>query len=183
MCPKDRCLGSLHYNAVSDKVGWQTDKRPRLLLPFLVRDWSLIMGKEWGGVGGATKREQGEGGGHVKFYPYEKGAGGGAEKVLAMLKWGHNKFCAVALSFSHNEKGGGGGAKSFHSLKGGGGGQKFTLILRRGVQKVWGPQFSHFVAPLPVINDPSQRLPHVFLTIPRDIEISYLPCHNLIIHL
>ena len=36
--------------------------------------------------GGATKRE----GGHVKFYPYEKG--GGAEKVLAMLKGGHNKF-------------------------------------------------------------------------------------------
>ena len=30
--------------------------------------------------------------GHVKFYPYEKG--GGAEKVLAMLKGGggHNKF-------------------------------------------------------------------------------------------
>ena len=31
----------------------------------LVRDWSLIKGR-----GGATKRE---GGGHVKFYPYEKG--------------------------------------------------------------------------------------------------------------
>ena len=30
-----------------------------------IRDWSLITGK-----GGATKRE---GGGHVKFYPYEKG--------------------------------------------------------------------------------------------------------------
>ena len=30
------------------------------------------------------------GGGHVKFYPYEKG--GGAEKVLAMLKGGHKKF-------------------------------------------------------------------------------------------
>ena len=26
----------------------------------------------------------------MKFYPYEKG--GGAEKVLAMLKGGHNKF-------------------------------------------------------------------------------------------
>ena len=35
--------------------------------------------------GGATKWE----GGHVKFYPYEKG---GAEKVLAMLREGHNKF-------------------------------------------------------------------------------------------
>ena len=30
-------------------------------------------------------------GGHVKFDPYEKG-GGGAEKVSAMLKGGHNKF-------------------------------------------------------------------------------------------
>ena len=30
------------------------------------------------------------GGGHVKFYPYEKGRR--AEKVLAMLKGGHNKF-------------------------------------------------------------------------------------------
>ena len=28
-------------------------------------------------------------GGHVKFYPYEKG---GAETVLAMLKGGHKKF-------------------------------------------------------------------------------------------
>ena len=28
-------------------------------------------------------------GGHVKFYPYEKGA---AEKVLAILKVGHKKF-------------------------------------------------------------------------------------------
>ena len=38
------------------------------------------------GGGGATKRE---GGGHTKFYPYEKG---GAEKVLAVLKGGHKKF-------------------------------------------------------------------------------------------
>ena len=30
-----------------------------------IRDWSLITGR-----GAATKRE---GGGHVKFYPYEKG--------------------------------------------------------------------------------------------------------------
>ena len=36
------------------------------------------------GEGGATKRE----GGHVKFYPYEKG---GAEKVLAILKGGAEK--------------------------------------------------------------------------------------------
>ena len=46
-----------------------------------LRDWSLITGRG----GGATKRE----GGHVKFYPYEKGgrksfshAEGGAQKVL-----------------------------------------------------------------------------------------------------
>ena len=34
--------------------------------------------------------QNGRGGGHVKFYPYEKG--GGAEKVLAILKGGHKKF-------------------------------------------------------------------------------------------
>ena len=39
----------------------------------LFRDWSLITGR---------------GGGHVKFYPYEKE---GAEKVLAMLKGGAQK--------------------------------------------------------------------------------------------
>ena len=33
----------------------------------------------------------GGGAGHVKFYPYEKG-GGGAEKVLAMLKGEYKKF-------------------------------------------------------------------------------------------
>ena len=27
----------------------------------------------------------------MKFYPCEKGGGGGAEKVLAMLKGGHKK--------------------------------------------------------------------------------------------
>ena len=40
----------------------------------LLRDWSLIMGR-----GGYKTR-----GGQVKFYPYEMG--GGAGKVLAMLK-------------------------------------------------------------------------------------------------
>ena len=38
----------------------------------------------------------------MKFFPYEKG---GAEKVLAMLKGGHKKFCGrfypVAWCFSH----------------------------------------------------------------------------------
>ena len=33
--------------------------------------------------------QNGRGGGHVKFYPYEKG---GAEKVLAILKGGAQKF-------------------------------------------------------------------------------------------
>ena len=45
-----------------------------------LRDWSLITGS------GGYKTGEG-GGGHVKFYPYEK-RGGGAEKVLAMLKGG-----------------------------------------------------------------------------------------------
>ena len=48
------------------------------MLPYIIRDWSLITGR-----GGSTKRE-----------------GGGHEKVLAMLKRGHNKlwgsFYAVA---------------------------------------------------------------------------------------
>ena len=45
-----------------------------------LREWSLITGR--GGLQNAR-------GGHVKFYPYEKG---GAEKVLAILKGGHKKF-------------------------------------------------------------------------------------------
>ena len=45
-----------------------------------IREWSLITGR--GGL-------QNGRGGHVKFYPYEKG---GAEKVLAILKGGHTKF-------------------------------------------------------------------------------------------
>ena len=48
----------------------------------MIRDWSLITGEGGGGRGSKT----GGGVGHVKFYPYEKG--GGAEKVLAMLKGG-----------------------------------------------------------------------------------------------
>ena len=55
----------------------------RAVQSYTIRDWSLITGRG----GGATKRE----GGHMKFYPYEKG-GGGADKVLAMLKGGHKKF-------------------------------------------------------------------------------------------
>ena len=54
-----------------------------------VRDWSLITGRGGYKTGG---------GGHVKFYPYKKG--GGAEKVLAILKGGHNKFwgCFYAVA-------------------------------------------------------------------------------------
>ena len=49
-----------------------------------VRDWSLITGREGGGYKTGV-------GGHVKFYPYERGGGGksfshaeggGAQKVL-----------------------------------------------------------------------------------------------------
>ena len=51
-----------------------------MITMLFVRDWSLITGR--GGL-------QNGRGGHVKFYPYEKG---GAEKVLAMLKGGRKKF-------------------------------------------------------------------------------------------
>ena len=74
------------------------------------------------GKGGGGLKKRGGGRGHVKFYPYEKGGGGGAEKVLAMLK---------------------GGTKSFHSLKGGS--RSFTILR----QKVLDPRFSSFVAPTP----------------------------------
>ena len=46
----------------------------------LLRDWSLITGRGGYKTGG---------GWHVKFNPYERG--GGAEKVLAMLKGGAQK--------------------------------------------------------------------------------------------
>ena len=57
---------------------------------------------------------------------------GRIEKVLAMLKGGHNKFWGsfdtLARSFSHTEwVGRGGGAKRFHPLKGGWGAKSFTL--------------------------------------------------------
>ena len=38
-----------------------------------LRDWSLITGREGGYKTG--------GGGHVKFYPYEKGGGGGGKSL------------------------------------------------------------------------------------------------------
>ena len=35
----------------------------------MIRDWSLITGR-------AGRLQNGRGGGHLKFYPYEKGGGG-----------------------------------------------------------------------------------------------------------
>ena len=50
----------------------------------IVRDWSLITGR------GATKRE---GGGHVKFYPYEKGGGG--KQRFSHAEGGHKTFWRI----------------------------------------------------------------------------------------
>ena len=66
---------SLFFRLYPNKVFTKFDT----LFHITVRDWSLITGR------GGYKT----GGGHVKFYPYRKR---GAEKVLAMLKGGHNKF-------------------------------------------------------------------------------------------
>ena len=44
-----------------------------------VREWSLITGR-----GGGVQNRRGVG--QVKFYPYKKKRGGGAGKVLAILK-------------------------------------------------------------------------------------------------
>ena len=84
-----------------------------------LRDWSLITGRE-----GATKRE---GGGYVKFYPYEKG--GGAEKVLTMLKGGGGTQNFGVVFRREPEvlvilKG---GRKKFQLFKSGGGAKSFTL--------------------------------------------------------
>ena len=54
-----------------------------------MRDWSLVTGR-----GGLQN-----GGGHMKFYPYEKGGGGGGKSV-SHAEGGHKTFwggfCAVA---------------------------------------------------------------------------------------
>ena len=50
---------------------------------------------------------------------------------------------------------GGGGAKSFHPLKGGGGQKVLTCLEGGEGAKSFGPAISHFVAPLPIINDQS----------------------------
>ena len=64
-----------------------------------------------------------------------------------------------ASSFSHSEGlgGGGGGAhKMFPPFKSGV--QKCLPCLEGGMKKVAEPRFSHFVAPLPIINDQSLRV-------------------------
>ena len=58
-------------------------------VPMSSWDWSLITGRREGG-GYRTV-----GGGHEKFYPYEKVGGGGAEQVLAMLMGGTKCFGVV----------------------------------------------------------------------------------------
>ena len=50
---------------------------PRYAISLCLRDWSLITGG--GRVGGL---QNGKGGGHVKFYPYEKRGGGGGKSFL-----------------------------------------------------------------------------------------------------
>ena len=100
-------------------------------------------------------------GGHVKFYPYEKGEGGGKSFSHAE-GGGHKKFRGSfntgAWSISHND--GGGGTKSFQPFKGGA--QKVLPCLEVGAQKVLDPRFSHFVAPLPIINDQSLSIKTTF---------------------
>ena len=57
-----------------------------LFLDFRLADKGLVTNCGEGGGG----YKMGGGWGHVNFYPYKKG--GGAEKVLAMLKGGHKQF-------------------------------------------------------------------------------------------
>ena len=97
----------------------------------------------------------GEGGlqngrGACELLPLRKG--GGMEKVVAMLKEGHKKFC-VSLKFSHIEVG---GAQKVFTLskKGGGGGSKksFPLFLvggGGGHKKSFGSTIAPFCSPPP----------------------------------
>ena len=95
---------------------------------------------------------------HVKFYPYEKG---GSEKVFTMLNEGGGgsttsfeevltrelEVLAIVM----------GGRKKCPPFKMGGGGQNVLPCLEGGARKVLDTRFSHFVAPLPVINDQSLK--------------------------
>ena len=84
--------------------------------------------------GGATKKE-GVGASDSEVLPLQK-EGGGAEKVLAMLKGGTTSFGVVLTQelevLDRGERG------KFYPVLGGG-----------GAQKVLELQFSHFVAPAP----------------------------------
>ena len=107
----------------------------------------------------------GEGGGYknyVKFYPYEKGRGGGG--VLAMLKGGTKSFGVVftqKLEVLAILK-----LKKFPLFKRGGA-KSFTVL--RGGAKSFGPANFPFCSPppLPVINDQSLRSWHVHRVYPR----------------
>ena len=105
-----------------------------------VHDKGLVTNYGEGGGGYKT----GGGGGMWSFTPTKRG--GGADKVLAKLKGGHNKFWgsfyAVAWDFSHIV----GGRKKFPLFKRGGA-RKVLTCLEVGAQTVLDPVFSHFVAP------------------------------------
>ena len=76
------------YQFFDQVAAFKGNSKRKLLSPF--RDWSLITGR------GGYKT----GGGAREVLPYEKGGGGVAEKVLAMLKGGHNKFWGTVESRS-----------------------------------------------------------------------------------
>ena len=70
------CYGSIHcYSSIHCCSGIGT------------HIYSKGLVTNYGEGGGATKRE----GGHVKFYPYEKGVGGGGGKCLSHSKGGAQK--------------------------------------------------------------------------------------------
>ena len=87
----------------------------------------------------------------MKFYPIEKAGGGGAEKVVAMLKEGQNKFWGSFLQVLAILKGwgggGGGGHNSFHSLKGGL--RQLLPCFQGGSTNIFGPAIFPFCSPPP----------------------------------
>ena len=102
----------------------------------------------------------------MKFLPLRKG--GGAEKVLAILKGGGGAqqvlglFLRGSLKFWPYCRG---GALSFHSLKGGGA-RNVLPCLEGGGAKSFGPAIFPFCSPpLPVINDQSLSSKHVAVKI------------------
>ena len=70
------------------KPDWNLQTGTQLeLYKYFFRDWSLITGR---GGGGSTKLDRGGGGGHAKFYPYEKGGGNSFSHA-----GGHTKFWGI----------------------------------------------------------------------------------------